>query len=105
MKPPLCCNFNNFMKALADETRQKILALLKDDEMNVGELVEHCGLPQPIISHHLNILRQVNLVTSRRAGQHIFYKSNLTCVTECYQEFVTRFLFQDFRGNISDESS
>jgi ArsR family transcriptional regulator len=93
------------MKALADETRQNILALLKNDEMNVGELAEHCGLPQPIISHHLNILRQVNLVTSRRAGQYIFYKSNSACVTECYQELATRFLFQNLRENISDEDS
>jgi DNA-binding transcriptional ArsR family regulator len=86
-----CCDFNDFMKAIADETRQNILALLKDGEMSVGELAEHFNLAQPTMSHHLTILRRVKLVSSRRAGQHIFYRSNLACVVECYQELATRF--------------
>ena len=51
------------MKAMADDTRQRILSLLVGErEMSVSELNERLALSQPTISHHLALLRRANLV-------------------------------------------
>ena len=86
-----CCDLNDFLAAMADETRQRILALLGEHEMSVSELSEHVAVSQPTVSHHLAILRRVHLVISRREGQYIFYQANLPCVAACCQEILDRF--------------
>ena len=62
-----------FAKALADETRQKIMALCCCKWLSVGEIVEALNVSQPTVSHHLSILRSAGLVDSRRDGKQIFY--------------------------------
>jgi len=57
-----------FCKAFSDEARQSILKMLQGGEMSVGEIVEAFKISQPTISHHLNVLKNVGLVTSRRRG-------------------------------------
>ena len=71
-----CCDFNDFVKAMADETRQRILTLFKSGEMSVNELTMHLAVNQPTISHHLALLRRANLVLARREGKHVFYRAN-----------------------------
>ena len=93
--PPIsqvtCCDFDDFVKAMADETRQRILGLLQGDEMSVGELKEHFPVTQPTISHHLALLRRANLVVARHDGRQTFYRANPACVVECCQEILSRF--------------
>ncbi len=86
-----CCNFDDFVKAMADETRQRILALLQAGEMSVSELNEHFVTTQPTLSHHLAILRRVNLVTARHEGRQTFYRANPNCVSECCVELLRQF--------------
>src|SRR3972149_5921733 len=86
-----CCDFDDFVKAMADETRQRILALLREREMSVGELTEHFTVTQPTISHHLALLRRANLVVARHEGRQTFYRANPVCVVECCQEILSRF--------------
>lgn len=86
-----CCDLEDFVKAMADETRQRILGLLQHGEMNVGELTEALGLTQPTISHHLAIMRRAGLVFSRREGKQVFYHPSPVCVTDCCREILTRF--------------
>ena len=62
-----------FAKALADETRQKIMALCCCGEMSVSDLAAKTGVAQPTVSHHLKILKDAGLVRSRREGKEIFY--------------------------------
>jgi ArsR family transcriptional regulator len=81
-----------FCKALADETRQKILEiLLEDGEMCVSDLVERFNVSQPTISHHLNFLRQANLVASRKDGKQIYYRAIQDNIVECCGILYTRF--------------
>lgn len=61
------------LKLLANENRLMILCQLADGEKSVGELVELIGLGQSPLSQHLSRLRQDGLVTTRRAGQSVFY--------------------------------
>ena len=46
-----------YFKALADPTRLRILELLAEQEMCVCELMAALHLPQPLVSHHLRVLR------------------------------------------------
>lgn len=61
-------------KALSDETRLRILALLAYGELCVCDLMEIMGLPQSTVSRHLATLRQSELVEDRRQGVWIFYR-------------------------------
>ena len=86
-----CCNLDEFAKALGLDTRQQILRLLQNKEMNVGELAHHLDLTQPTISYHLSILRRTKLVISRHYGQHALYRANQECVIECCQNILDQF--------------
>lgn len=60
--------------AVAEPRRRQILDLLAEGEMTVNELVDLVGLPQPQISKHLRVLRDVGLVTSRDDGRQRMYR-------------------------------
>lgn len=62
-------------KALGDETRLRLLALLLGQEMSVGELSGVLAVGQPGVSRHLRILAEAGLVTVRRDGQWAFYRT------------------------------
>ena len=62
-----------FFKALADETRLRILKLLETREMCVCELMVALGLTQPTASHHLGLLENAHLVKRRKEGKWVFY--------------------------------
>ena len=80
-----------FCKALADETRQGILQMLLEEEKNVGDLVRAFSTSQPTISHHLNILKSMGLVSSRKEGKHVYYSINRENVVECCGMLVAKF--------------
>lgn len=90
---------------MADETRQHILILLQEREMSVKELSKQFAATQPTISHHLAILRRVNLVIFRRGGKHVFYRANPVCVAECCGEIQQRFSLLLPRQSLGDGSS
>lgn len=82
-----------FCKALSDENRQRILQILQDEgEMCVNDLVERFNVSQPTVSHHLQFLRQVNLVLSRREGKQVYYRANQGNITECCGMLFTTFV-------------
>lgn len=76
---------NDVWTAMADPTRRRILSLLKQNDMNAGEIAEHFNMTKPSISHHLNQLKQANLVTAEKKGQNIIYSLNLSVVEEILQ--------------------
>ena len=64
------------LRALADPTRLRILALLEKDELSVNELQEITRLGQSRISTHLGLLSETGLLVSRRDGRRTFYRLN-----------------------------
>ena len=61
-------------RILSDETRLRVLVSLQESgEMNVGQLCDTLGVPQPTVSRHLAILRMAGLVENRRQGKEIHY--------------------------------
>jgi len=64
---------SRFFKALADETRLRIVKLLGIREMCVCEVMVALGLTQPTASHHLGLLENAGLVKDRKEGKWVFY--------------------------------
>lgn len=60
-------------RALADETRLRLLNILLQYELSVNELVKILDMGQPRVSRHLRILAEAGLVTARREGLWVFY--------------------------------
>lgn len=60
-------------RLLADETRVRLLCLLLDAELTVGELAERLGRPAPGVSQHLARLRRGRIVATRRDGTRVHY--------------------------------
>jgi ArsR family transcriptional regulator, arsenate/arsenite/antimonite-responsive transcriptional repressor len=73
---------NRAFKALADPTRREILALLRRGEMTAGDLAQHFDMTKPSMSHHFAVLKQAELISSRREGQQIWYELNTTVVQD-----------------------
>jgi len=73
---------NSVFKALNDPTRREILQLLRQRDMTAGEIVEQFNISGPSISHHLDLLKQANLVQAVKEGQFIYYSLNTTVVDD-----------------------
>ena len=69
---------NSVFKALADPTRREILRLLRRKEMSAGDLAERFDMTKPTVSHHFAVLKEAELIASRREGQQIIYSLNTT---------------------------
>jgi len=79
---------NDAFKALSDPTRRKILQLLKERDMSAGDIADHFNISKPSISHHLNILKQAQLVQDERHGQSIVYSINMSVMQEAMSWFL-----------------
>lgn len=73
---------NASFRALADPTRRRILALLRQRTMTAGELAEHFDLARSTLSGHFNVLKAADLVSAERRGQQILYTLNLSVFEE-----------------------
>src|SRR4051812_48156750 len=80
-----------FAKAIADETRQKIMSECCCCWLSVNEIVEKIGLSQPTISHHLAILREAELVKIREEGKQTFYSLNQDNIVACCGQLMIKF--------------
>lgn len=73
---------NIIFKALNDPTRREILELLKKRDLTAGEIADQFNISKPSISHHLDLLKQAELVVSVKEGQFIYYSINTTVMDE-----------------------
>ena len=67
-------SLENTFKALADQTRLRILGLLRAGEICVCDIHGSLGLPQPTVSRHLAYLRKSGLVAARKEGLWVHYR-------------------------------
>jgi ArsR family transcriptional regulator len=80
-----------FAKALADETRQKIMNMVCCQWLSVNEIVEQIHVSQPTVSHHLAVLREAGLVHVREEGKQTFYTLNQERVAFCCGQLMLKF--------------
>lgn len=77
------------LKAIADETRLRLIRLLSKEELNVQELCEILQMPQPRISRHLSVLKQISMVSDRRDGTKAYYSvCKFTGVLEDFNDYI-----------------
>jgi ArsR family transcriptional regulator, arsenate/arsenite/antimonite-responsive transcriptional repressor len=79
---------NNFFRALNDPTRREILEMLKAGDMTAGDIADSFDMTKPSISHHLDLLKQADLVFSVKKGQFIYYSLNMTVMDEIMSWFM-----------------
>jgi DNA-binding transcriptional ArsR family regulator len=80
-----------FARALADETRQKIMQFCCCEWRSVGEITEEMEVAQPTVSHHLAVLRAAGLVQVREEGRQTFYTLDQDRVAFCCGQIMHRF--------------
>ena len=80
---------DSIFKALNDETRRGILELLRKNDMSAGQIADEFHISKPSISHHLDILKRADLVTSEKKGQFIVYTLNTTIVDDILKWIIT----------------
>jgi len=73
---------DSVFKALSDPTRRKILELLTEKDITAGEIADHFKISKPSISHHLNLLKNSELILGKKQGQNILYSLNTTALQE-----------------------
>jgi ArsR family transcriptional regulator len=79
---------DSIFKALSDKHRRRILEILKEKDMTVGEIAEHFTLTGATLSHHLDILKKARLVICQKEGRFRKYSLN----TSVFEETVRMFL-------------
>lgn len=73
---------NLLFKALRDPTRRRILEMLKERDLTVGEISEAFAMTTPSISYHLDLLKHAQLVSARKNGQFVTYSLETTVLDE-----------------------
>ncbi len=69
-------NITQTFKALSDETRLRILSLMKEGAICVCDIAESLGMTQPNISFHLSMLKEAGLIKDRKNGRWVHYSLN-----------------------------
>ncbi len=80
-----------FLKIISEKNRLKILCLLKEGEKCVCDIGQYLDLPQNLISHHLKVLKDFGLVSSKREGLKIKYSINKKVVKK-YSNLLNNYL-------------
>jgi DNA-binding transcriptional ArsR family regulator len=91
--------FNMVFKALSDPTRREILRLLSRGERTAGELASSFDMTKPSMSHHFTVLKEADLVRSRRDGQQIYYSLNTTVLEDVLTRLWEHLGLSDIRGD------
>ena len=72
----------SIFKVLSDETRRRILVLLKEGRLSAGEIAERLGMTPAALSYHLKLLKGADLVMEYKSKNYIYYEINTTVLQE-----------------------
>jgi len=75
----------NLFNALSDPTRVLIIALLLDNELNVGSIAEQLNMTESAVSHQLRGLRLQRIVRARKQGRQVFYMLDDTHIADLFR--------------------
>ena len=73
LKEPTSTHLADLFSTLSDSTRLRIISVLLEGEMNVGEIATQLAMTESAVSHQLRGLRQMHLVRARKSGRQVFY--------------------------------
>lgn len=75
----------DLFSALSDPTRLRIISILLEGELNVGDIASQLGMTESAVSHQLRGLRQLHLVRSRKDGRQVYYALDDDHVARLYR--------------------
>ena len=75
----------DLFSALSDPTRLRIISVLLEGELNVGDIATQLEMTESAVSHQLRGLRQLRLVRSRKAGRQVYYTLDDDHVARLYR--------------------
>ena len=85
-------NMDRVFKALADESRRRLLDLLHlENGRTLGELCEHLSMSRQAVTKHLNVLEEANLVTVVWRGREKLHYLNPVPLHEIYERWIGKF--------------
>jgi DNA-binding transcriptional ArsR family regulator len=73
-------------RALADPTRRRVLALLRERPMSAGALADQFDVSKPTMSAHFNVLREAGLIDASKHGKSIVYRLRMSVLEEALME-------------------
>lgn len=81
-------NLNKVFQALSDATRREMLVMLRKGSMSAGEIADKFEISKPSITFHLKILKEAELVYSRKQGQYVIYTLQASVFEEAMMLFM-----------------
>jgi ArsR family transcriptional regulator len=84
LQGPTSTHLADLFSALSDPTRLRIISVLLDAELNVGQIASQLAMTESAVSHQLRGLRQMKLVRSRKEGRQVFYALDDDHVAKLY---------------------
>jgi DNA-binding transcriptional ArsR family regulator len=85
LKENTSAHLADLFSALSDPTRLRIISVLLEGEMNVGEIASQLEMSESAVSHQLRGLRQLRLVRSRKDGRQVYYALDDDHVEKLYR--------------------
>lgn len=85
LKESTSAHLADLFSSLSDPTRLRIISVLLDGEMNVGDIASQLDMTESAVSHQLRGLRQMKIVRSRKEGRQVFYALDDDHVTRLYR--------------------
>jgi DNA-binding transcriptional ArsR family regulator len=82
---PRASTTSDAFNAVAEPRRRDILNFLALQERPVGDIVDALGIEQPSVSKHLRVLRDVGLVTVRRDGRNMLYRTDAAAIRPLHE--------------------
>jgi DNA-binding transcriptional ArsR family regulator len=82
---PRAATTSDAFNAVAEPHRRRILSFLAMQERPVAQIVNGLGLPQPAVSKHLRVLKDVGLVHMRSDGRQKFYRTNAEAIRPLHE--------------------
>lgn len=99
-----CCKKNNdiplladFLRIVSEENRLKIICFLQSGEQCVCKIWQFLGLPQNLVSHHLKVLRDFNLLSYHKDGLSVYYSINEKELKK-YKKILNKILAKEQNG-------
>ena len=85
LQEPVSTHLADLFSALSDPTRLRIISVLLEGEMNVGDIASQLVMTESAVSHQLRGLRQMKLVRARKNGRQVYYALDDDHVTKLYR--------------------
>jgi len=90
-------------QTLSDYNRLGIIKFICEKESSVGEIVKATNLSQPLVSHHLRVLKENGILETKRKGPFIFYYIRDKKILDAINLFVELFKNSDIKNKISSK--